>query len=292
MAEFEIHTPETVADAVAALSRYGGEARPIAGGTALVLMLRQGLLQPAALVRLDRLGGLDRIELTDGELRVGAIVTLDELASSPLVRAHVPLLGAACGLVGNVRVRNAATLGGNLCEADYASDPPAVLTALGARVRIDGPHGSRECAVTDLVRDFYETTLAPDELVTEIIIPVPPRGTHGSYLKFVTRSTEDRPCVGVAALAHVDDAGRLARVRVAVGGVAGQPLWLENAAADAVGQHPSDELFQEIGRRYAASAEPVADARGSAAYRRRMIGVFVRRALAVALGPAPGAYRV
>lgn len=290
MPDLLLHQPHSLDEACATLARYDGEARAIAGGTALVLMLRQGLLAPPALVRLDTIPGLDAIAEVDGMLRLGALATLSAVAASPLVRARVPVLAAACALVGNVRVRNAATLGGNLCEADYASDPPGVLVALDARVSIHGPRGVRELPVAALVRDFYETALAPDELVTEVRVPLP--APTGVYLKYVTRSAEDRPCVGVTALVRRAAEGQLAEARVAVGAVAGRPLRLPAAEALARGAAPDEALFRAIGEAYAAAVEPVSDARGSAAYRRQMVAVFVRRALRAAAAGHQGAWRV
>jgi carbon-monoxide dehydrogenase medium subunit len=301
---FALHAPRSVEEACQALGHYEGEARVIAGGTALVLMIHQGLVDPPALVRLDTVPGLDRIEVQGppdppipggdggGVLRLGALATLRAVAESPLVRDRLPVLAGACELVGNVRVRNAATIGGNLCEADYASDPPGVMAALDARVRVQGAAGARELPVADLIQDFYENSLAPDEVVTDVLVPLLPAGTRGAYLKYVTRSSEDRPCVGATALVQLDGGGRIADVRVAVGAVAGQPLRLPEAERAARGQTPSDALFAELGQRYAAAVEPVSDARGSAAYRQRMIAVFVRRALQRALAGEPGAWKV
>jgi aerobic carbon-monoxide dehydrogenase medium subunit len=292
VADFVLHTPRSLEEAAATLARYEGEARPIAGGTALTLMIRQGLIAPPAVVRLDRVPNLAAIAVEDGSLRLGALATLRAVAESPLVRQHLPVLAGACALVGNVRVRNAATIGGNLCEADYASDPPGVLVALDARVRVVGQGGARELAVADLIQDFYETSLAPDEVVAEVHVPLPVAGTRGAYLKYVTRSSEDRPCVGATGLLRLDEAGAIADLRVAVGAVAGQPLRLAAVEAQARGQQPTDDLFAALGKQYAAAVEPVGDARGSAAYRQRMVGVFVRRALREALSGTPGAHKV
>src|SRR4051794_31059028 len=172
VASFALHAPSSVDEAVATLARYEGEARPIAGGTALVLMLRQGLIAPPAVVRLDRLPNLTGIAVEGDTLRLGALATLRAVGDSPVVRERLPLLAGACALVGNIRVRNAATIGGNLCEADYASDPPGVLVALDARVVVQGSGGRRELPVAELIADFYETSLAPDELVTEVRVPL------------------------------------------------------------------------------------------------------------------------
>jgi len=292
MANLVLHAPTTLAEASSLLTRYGGDARAIAGGTALVLMLRQGLVKPAALVRLDRVPDLNRISLENGAVRLGALATLRDVATSPLVRQQLPVLAEACNLVGNVRVRNAATVGGNVCEADYASDPPGILTALDARARIVGPSGERETPVSELITDFYETSLAPEELVTDVLVPIPPTDTKCVYLKYVTRSSEDRPCVGATAVLRLNGGGRIADLHVAIGGVAGKPLRLPEVEATALGKQPSEELFRELGLRYAEAAEPVADARGSAEYRRRMTAVFARRALEQALAGHVGARKV
>jgi carbon-monoxide dehydrogenase medium subunit len=292
VAEFALHAPHSLAEASALLARYAGEARAIAGGTALVLMLRQGLVSPPALVRLDGIPDLAGIAIEDGTLQVGALTPLRAVAESALVREHLPALAGACALVGNVRVRNAATLGGNLCEADYASDPPGVLVAHDARVVIHGAAGARELPVAELIQDFYETALAPDELVAAVRVPLAPAARQGTYLKYVTRSAEDRPCVGVTALVARDGDERLNEVRVAVGAVAGRPLRLPAAEAMARGERPADDLFAAIGEAYAAAVEPVADARGSSAYRRKMVAVFVRRALRAAAAGDHGARKV
>ncbi|HZT06736.1 MAG TPA: xanthine dehydrogenase family protein subunit M [Chloroflexota bacterium] len=291
MSDFALHKPTTLAEAVDVLGSYGGQARPIAGGTALVAMIHQGLVRPAALVRLDGISGLSGVRRDDGALHLGSLATLADIASSPAVRQGAPVLAQACGLVGNVRVRNAATIGGNVCEADYASDPPGVLCALGARVRIAGPRGEREIAVHELITDFYETSLAPDEIVSEVLVPLPPSNARCVYLKYVTRSSEDRPCVGATALLRLDG-NRVEELRVAVGAVGGSPLRLPAIDATAAGMPATVDLFRHIGQAYADQAEPVADARGSAAYRARMVAVFVRRALEAAAAGDVGARRV
>jgi carbon-monoxide dehydrogenase medium subunit len=290
-ASFKLHAPTSLAEAGSLLAAGDGDARLIAGGTALVLMLRHGLIQSSALIRLDRIPGLDHITEADDTIRFGPMTTLGAVAASPAVQKGLPAFAGACHLVGNVRVRNAATVGGNLCEADYASDPPGVLVALDARVRVQGPSGEREIPVAELISDFYETTLGPGELVSEVMIPVPAAGTHSAYLKFITRSSEDRPCVGATGVVRFAADGTIADLRTAVGGIAGKPLRLPNVEAQAVGQAPSEELLRAIGEQYAAAADPVDDVRGSAAYRKRMVGVFVRRALQAAAAGQEGAWK-
>ena len=292
MPNLTLHTPSSLDEASHILARYQGEARAIAGGTAVVLMLRQGLIRPPALVRLDQLRGMSDIALEDGVLRIGALATLRDLGASALVADRIPVLAAACRLVANVRVRNAATIGGNLAEADYASDPPGVLVALDARVRTRRGDATREIPIVDLITDFYETLLGPDELISDLLVPIPPAEAHGVYLKYITRSAEDRPCLGSTAVVRRDAYGRLAEVRVSVGAVAGRPLRFPEVEAVARGQQPADELLQEIGRQYAERADPVGDVRGSADYRKEMIAIFVRRALQAAISGQDGARKV
>ncbi|MBM2811963.1 MAG: hypothetical protein HW416_2722 [Chloroflexi bacterium] len=289
MADLVLHAPTSVVEACQFLAEAGGEARAIAGGTALVLMLRQGLLQPKALVRLDHIPGLDHISIDGGLLRIGALATLRSVAESAVVREQLPVLSGACGLVGNVRVRNVATLGGNVCEADYASDPPTVLVALDARVRIQGPRGAREIAVADCIEDFYTTALEPDEVLTDVLVPLPRPGMRAMYLKYVSRSWEDRPCVGAVALIDLAEDGHIENLRVAVGAIAGRPLRLTEVEAETRGERPTDDVFRSVAAAYEAVADPVEDVRGPAAYRKRMVGVFVRRALEAAMTQPAGA---
>jgi aerobic carbon-monoxide dehydrogenase medium subunit len=272
--------PTSVAEASAVLAADAWGARAIAGGTALVLMMRQGLANPDTLVSLGRLPELTGIGPEGPDLlRIGARTTLTDVAASPLVRRAAPSLAYACSRVGNVRVRNVATLGGNVAEADYASDPPAVLVALDASCRVTGPAGTRTVPVRDLVAGFYTTTLEPGEIVTDVLVPGPgPVDRRSSYQKYLSRSSEDRPCVGVAATADLAG-GEVTRLTVVVGAVAGVPQRRDEIAVRAVGTRLEPDVRADIARAYAAAIDPMEDGRGSAWYRTRMIEVFVRRAL-------------
>ena len=253
----------TLEEALALRAEHGDEATVLAGGTFVGILMNQGLLAPAALLWLGRVEELHGIAVADGELRLGAMTTHSEVERSPAVRGHWPALARAFRLVASRRVRNQATVGGVLADADYASDPPAMLAALGSRVLLRGPRGERSVAIEELVLGHYETCIEPDELLVEIRVPAP-RGP-AVYRKFRSRSSEDRPCVAVAA------ARDGAALRVVVGAVAGTPQHFPDVCALA---DPD-----EISRRYAERIEPIADARGSAAYRRRVTAVEVRRAL-------------
>jgi carbon-monoxide dehydrogenase medium subunit len=239
------------------------DATVVAGGTFVGILVNQRLLYPSAFLSLQRVPGLAYVE-ADDELRLGAMTRHREVELSPLVREGWPALAAAFSVVASPRVRNQATVGGLLGDADYASDPPSMFVALGARVLARSVRGEREVPVEDLIVGHYETSLAPDELIVEVRVP---GGEHrATYRKFRTRSHEDRPCVGVAACRRGEE------LRVAVGAVADRPQYfpeLCDAAASPA----------EIAEAYAAAIDPISDFSGSSEYRRRVIAVEVRRAL-------------
>jgi carbon-monoxide dehydrogenase medium subunit len=249
-------------------------------------MLRQRLISPSALISIGRLPGLDTIEVRDGQLVLGALVRHRDVELSPVVRANIPVLAHTFGVVANVRVRNAATVGGVLAESDYASDPPAVFLALDAEVDVRGPGGVRSIPIADFFVAFYETAIAPNELVTGIRIPIPPEGTAAAYEKYVTRSSEDRPCVGVAAVYRAAPDGSCADLRVAVGAAAETPQRFPDLEATAIGTPLGDETRRAIADGYAARIDPLDDMRGSAWYRTEMVRVWVRRAIEHAMDEA------
>ncbi len=275
---FEFVQPETLSQALETLAQHGDEAKIIAGGTAVVLMLQQKLIAPAVLVSLGRLPGLDYIRADAAGLHLGPLTPLRRIARSPLVREQFPALAQACAEVGNVRIQNQATLGGNLAEADYASDPPAVLLALDASVILTGSDGSRTLPLADFVLGFYTTALAPDEIITAIFVPTPPAGSRMTYLKYKSRASEDRPCVGVAALAAFEN-DTCTDLRVAIGAACEVPRRLAEVEALARGQALSAGLIGDIAAGYAANIETLPDLRGSAWYKTEMVRVYVQRAL-------------
>jgi aerobic carbon-monoxide dehydrogenase medium subunit len=273
------HDPASVAAAVGLLDELGDEAKVVAGGTALTIMLRQRLIAPAALVSLNAIPDLDRIEERNGEIALGALVRHRDVELSPVVRERLPLLAEVFGVVANVRVRNAATVGGVLAESDYASDPPAAFLALDAAVDVEGPNGRRTIPINEFFVAFYETAIEPNEIVTGVRVPIPAAGTTGVYEKFVTRSSEDRPCVGVAAVVRLDADGTAADVRVAVGAAGETPQRFPDLEAVARGQRPEGEALVAIADGYAERIETLDDMRGSAWYRTEMVRVWVRRAI-------------
>jgi aerobic carbon-monoxide dehydrogenase medium subunit len=284
MPNIRLLQPTSLNEAVALLSEQSNETKLVSGGTALVIMLRNRLIAPPTLLSLGRLQELRGIHYEPGTgLRIGALATIREAEMSPIVGARHLVLARTFGQVGNVRVRNAATVGGNLAEADYASDPPCVLVALRARVKARNAKGEREIPLTDFFKGFYETILAPDEILTELIVPDPAPGSRAAYLKYVSRSSEDRPCVGMAVVLENEPDGRCKDLRLVAGAVSETPQ--EIAAVEALprGKRLTNGLIEEIAEAYSAGIEPLSDLRGSGWYRKQIIRVMARRALQQAL---------
>jgi carbon-monoxide dehydrogenase medium subunit len=266
------------------LGDYGEDAKVISGGTALNIMLKSSLVAVSTLVSIDRVRELRYIsEDARGGVRIGALSTLSQVATDPVVLKRHPAVAQSCSVVGNIRVRNVATFGGNLAEADYASDPPPVLVASRAQVTLASIKGTRDVDAADFFVDFYETALSADEVLTHVTFPVSPPEMSSVYLKYRSRSSEDRPCVGVAAVVEMDSDDICHELRVVVGGIAGTPQEFHNVEALANGQRVTSAMIKEIARGYAELVDPIEDVRGSAWYRKRMVDVFVHRAVEAVL---------
>jgi carbon-monoxide dehydrogenase medium subunit len=272
------YQPETAGEVVAVLEQYGDDAKILAGGTALSILLRQGLVRPAALVSIARVRDMATIHQAHGTLELGALVTHRQVEKSGIVLDKIPSLADAFGVVGNVRIRHSATVGGVLAEADYASDPPAAFLALDAVVEVVGPRGARSIPIGEFFRGFYETALAADELLTGVRVPIPTKGTCAVYQRFVSRSHEDRPCVGVFTAIHVEE-GLCRDVRVSVGAASETPQRFAEVEALVKGKLLDDRVIRDIADGYAERVDCLSDMRGSAWYRSEMIRVWVRRTL-------------
>ena len=271
--------PTNISEAVSLLDQCDDDSKIIAGGTSVVLMLQQKLIAPRVLISLGRIQEQNYIRLEDDGLHIGALTKLSDIEGSDVVKQFCPALAHTCRVVGNVRVRNQATIGGNLSAADYAADPPAMLTALDARVQIQGPDEERKIPLNEFFLGFYTTTLEPNEILTEVIIPALPSSARAAYYKYTSISTEGRPCVAVGAVANFDDAGKCSDLRIAVGAAVETPQRLADTEAMTHGSTLTDELIATIANEYSRKLDPLTDVRGSAWYRREMIRVFVKRAL-------------
>ncbi|MEX2446562.1 MAG: xanthine dehydrogenase family protein subunit M [Dehalococcoidia bacterium] len=285
MPEVTFQTPTTLDEAFGLLDEHGDEARLFAGGTALVVMMKQSLVVADHIVSLQRVEGMEGIRLEGDELHIGALTRHRDVETSPVVREHVPLLADVYHRVATVRIRNQATVGGGLAHADPAQDPPAALIVLDARVRLVSRRGEREVPVERLFRDYYETVLRPGEVIAELIVPVPSPSARAVYLKFLPRTEDDYATVAVAALAEVTG-DRCERLRVALIAAGPTPVRATSVEEALEGQAVSGEAIQAAAALVADEVDPLDDFRGSADYKREMAVVFTRRALEHVLGQA------
>ena len=273
MRPFELVAPRSLAEAVRCLDRANTASRPIGGGTALMLMMKSGFFRPERLVSLRAVESRFRTITTgdDGALHIGAMTTLSEIEHSPLVARHAPVLTRALRTLANVRIRNVATLGGHLAHADPHLDLPPVLMALQARLAILGPSGEKIMPVEALFRGYFETTLSPDELIGAVIVP-DQRGGRAIYIKCTARSADDWPALGVAVAI-----GPLG-ARIVVGAATEKPMRLA-AAEEVVNRSRDETAFRQAADAAANEAPLISDQHGSAAYKRELLRVSVRRAL-------------
>jgi carbon-monoxide dehydrogenase medium subunit len=276
--------PESVDEALAMLAEHGEGAKPIAGGQSLLILLRWGLAAPTYLIGLKRIPELTRLAATpEGGLTVGAMVTQQTIETSPLVRTSFPALVEAAGSVASPPVRQQATIGGNLCHADPAADPPAALIALGAEVEIAHRAGRRRLPVSGLFRGFLETAVGPDELMVAVHLPPPGPRTGAAYLKHRVRGV-DYALIGVGfGLTLAEDGQTCDDARIGLAGVGDTPLRATTAESTLRGQPVTAETLQAAGEAAATECRPSSDTEGSEWYRREMVKVFVRRAGEVAL---------
>jgi len=277
MTPFELLEPATVGEALALLDPDDPAVRPIAGGTALMLMVKSGLYRPQRLVSLRALSTWTSIATTqDGGLEIGAMVRLAEIERSPEVRRAAPVIADALLTHSNVRVRNVATIGGNLAHGDPHMDLPPVLIALGASIRAVGPGGERDIPVEELCTGYMTTVLGNDELIALLRVP-PQSGRRAAYAKVTARSADDWPALGIAV--SVGASGTC----IAVGAATEIAMRLPQTEALVAGRSLDEKLLREAGKCAAAEAPVVGDLHGSAAYKRVLVDVHLRRALQRAL---------
>ncbi len=280
MKTFEYLEPTTIPEACALLKQYGSEAKVYAGGAYLSIVMKQGLLQPKALInikKIDRLKGI-RFDPARG-LVIGALVTHHELETSDLIAAKLPVLCAAERDVANIRVRNVGTIGGNLASGEPLTDLAQILISLDASVQIAGPSNQRTLSLEHLFVDYYQTSLGEDEILTEVLIPELPKRSGIEYIRFSSSSVVDKPCVGVAVRLSLDAAtNNCQAVRVALGCVAPTPVRAKKAEELLTGKELTSELATETGFLAAQECSPLSDLRGSEQYKRAIVRTLVRRA--------------
>jgi carbon-monoxide dehydrogenase medium subunit len=277
-APFEYLRAESVAAAVSALAAWEGEARLLAGGQSLVPLLNARLAQPAAVVDVNRIDGLAGIREEADAVVVGALVRHSGLEWSPVVGARLPLLAEAVRYVGDRQIRTRGTIGGSLAHADPTAELAVAALALGARVAVESPRGTRSVPVAELFLGPYATSLAEDEMITEVSFP----RRAGAVSAFVecSRRHGDFAVLSVAAVGTPGSNGSWASLDLALGGVSDRPLLVEGVSAVAAGSELEPEAVAAIGAACVEASRPPSDVRASAEYRRHLIPVYVERALA------------
>jgi carbon-monoxide dehydrogenase medium subunit len=278
---FRLEEPESVAEASELLGRFGDSAKVYAGGTELLLAMKEGLVQYERLINVKKLKGLGEVAAADGMIKIGALCTHHELEQSTLLQQKLPSLHKLEQNVANVRVRQSGTLGGNLCFAEPHADPGTLLMALGARLIAGKSSGTREIAAEDFFVDAYETALQADELLTGILIPAPTDKSRSAYLKF---GYLERPSVGVAVAFNLN--GVLRDVKIAVGCAGPAPRRVPEAEAllDGKSREEAERSLPQAGAAAGRASQAITDLHGSQDYKEHIVGVLLKRAFQSAIG--------
>ena len=282
MTPFEFEIPTSLSQAIDLLDADDPSVRPIAGGTALMLMMKAGVFRPRRLVNLSAIEPrYFTTEVGPSGLRIGAMMSLAKLERSADVQREAPVITRTLRLLSNIRVRNVATVGGHLAHADPHMDLPPVLIALGAQVLVIGPSGSRLIPVEELYVGYFETVLARNELIAELIIPRQTR-RRSAYVKCTTRAAHDWPDLGVAVSLETD-ATTIRDISIVASAATEKPTRLVAAEKAMRGGRLSETLLRDTAEAAAKEVVVIADARGSAPYKEQLVRVYVERALQNAL---------
>jgi aerobic carbon-monoxide dehydrogenase medium subunit len=282
-AQFEYVAPETLDEAIKLLAESGGDAKILAGGHSLLPAMKLRLAQPATIIDLRKVPGLNEIKVDSSGTAIGAMVTHADVARSPEVQRALPALAEAAAVVGDLQVRNRGTLGGSLAHADPAGDPPAAFLALDGSVVVKGPNGERTIAGTDFFIDILTTALADDEIVTAVTFPVLAAGTGTAYAKF-DHPASHYALTGVAAAVKLDGSGNVESVKVGVTGV-GPKAYRATAVEEALVGKGADAIA-DAASHAADGIDCNDDIHASAEYRAHLATVFTRRALQSAFSRA------
>jgi aerobic carbon-monoxide dehydrogenase medium subunit len=284
---FDYHAPATIPEAVALLTRYRDTAKVLSGGQSLLPLLKLRLAQSEHLVDIGRIPGLEYVEEKGGMLCIGGCTREATLERSELVRARLPILIDTTKVIADPLVRNRATVGGNLAHGDPANDHPATMLVLGAQIVAVGPKGERVIPIEGFFKGLFSTALEPDEILTEIRVPLPPPRTGGAYVK-LERKVGDFATAAAAAQVTLATSGAVEQAGVALTNVGPTPIRASAAEAYLRGKRPDPTVLAEAARLAGQAAAPKADRRGSVDYKREMARVMARRALEAAVDRAEG----
>lgn len=274
MESFTMYFPDSFEEACSLLTEH--ETKVISGGTALTTMMKERIFQPESLINIRGLQTEHAyVERENNMIRIGALTTLREIETNSLVRETVPVIAETLSEVASIRVRNVATIGGNIAHSDPDLDLPPVLAGLGAEIVIHGPDGERSEDITDFIKGYYETDLAPNELVKEIRVPII-AGHSATYIKHRSLSEADWPCVGVTAQLGPETNGTPV---VYMNSVADTPIFCIDGLEEVFAEGITDESIEAAGDLAKEQCDPIGDARGSAWYKRRMAKEITQRAI-------------
>lgn len=279
---FDYHAPQSLEEALSLLREYGDDAKILSGGHSLIPMMKLRLAQPEHVVDINALKELAYIREEDGMIKIGGLTREAELEASPLIASKAPIIHETCSFIADPQVRNMGTIGGNLAHGDPGNDHPATMLALRATVIATGPNGPRSIAIDDFFEDFYMTALEPEEILTEIQVPIPPAGSGSAYKK-LERKVGDYAVAGVAAQLTLDAGGACTYAGIGLTNVSAVPMRVGRAEEAMAGQQMTDALIDRVARMAAEDCDPAADLRGSEEYKRAMVFELTRRALKLAV---------
>lgn len=294
MIDFEFHNPASLEEVFDLLDRYGEDARVMAGGTALVIQMKQRLALPEHVVGLRRVPELKSIVPLDGPgggVQLGALCTHRQIETNQLVKDQLPLFADTISKVATPRIRNMATIGGGLVNGDPNQDPPPALIALGASVVLTSRQGERVVPVEEMFLDYYETDVRPGEVLTKVLVPAAPAGSGSAYLKFLPRTADDYGTVSVAAVVSREADNTCRAARIVLGSVGVTPVRATQAEDLLQGKALTDQNIRAAAALVPDAVDPLDDFRGSAEYKSEMAEVFTRRAVEQALASIPGSER-
>ena len=281
ISRFEYRAPGSLDETLNILKTNGHGARILAGGTDLILQMKQGQVHPSLVVDVKKVPELNRLEWSEpGGLHVGAVVPLNKLVTFTAILERYNILAQACSLIGSQQIRNRGTIGGNICNAAPSADSVPALLCLGARAVLASSNGTRKIDLNDFFMAPGKTAIGDDELLVEIEVPTPPVLSAGCYLRHTTREEMDIAVVGVASLITLSLQDKTVKeARIALGAVAPTPVRAHNAEAFLVGKSVTPDIIEEAAEKAAVETSPISDLRGSAEYRHEIVKVLTRRTL-------------
>jgi aerobic carbon-monoxide dehydrogenase medium subunit len=275
---FEYLRPKTVPEAIAMLQQHGDAAKILSGGQSLIPLMKLRLARPGCLIDINRIAGLSHIQEEGGYLKIGGLTREAELEASPLVAAKYPIILDTAHVIADPQVRNLATIGGNLAHGDPANDHPATMIALGAQIVARGPRGERIIPIEAFFLSLFSTALEPDEILTEVCIPISPPRSGGAYFK-LERKVGDFATAAVAVQITVDDKGACQKAGIGLTNVGATPVKATKAEEFLRGKNLDDTNIRQAAKLAADQAEPSADLRGPVDYKRGLVKELAKRAL-------------